>query len=116
VPGTVVSLLAPDSQTVVTTVVDDSGRFQLQAPEPGPYRLRAQRIGYMTTSKRPAGFRHCHVSATTIGKYLGMVVTSSVPKSNTAGRTERATSFAACLAFAWCLGPIRWTCCSALVG
>jgi len=50
---TVVRLLAPDSQTVATSVSDESGRFELAAPRPGPYRVRVERIGYTTAVLGP---------------------------------------------------------------
>jgi hypothetical protein len=33
----------------IGTLTDDDGRFQLRAPEPGRYRLRAERIGFKST-------------------------------------------------------------------
>ncbi len=45
--GTVaVVVLAPDDSVVETYVTDDNGRFVVQMPDAGSYRLRAERIGY----------------------------------------------------------------------
>lgn len=46
VPQAVVRLVAPEGETVVSTLSDGDGRFRLAAPQPGNWRLEVQRIGY----------------------------------------------------------------------
>ncbi len=45
--GTVeVAVLAPDDTVIETFVTDESGRFVVEMPDGGSFRLRAKRIGY----------------------------------------------------------------------
>jgi len=48
VAGAVVYLLDVDLQGVRAVLTDSVGGFRLSAPEPGPYSLRIERIGYET--------------------------------------------------------------------
>lgn len=41
-----VRLLDPDGRDVAVALSDDGGRYRLEAPAPGTYRLQAERIGY----------------------------------------------------------------------
>lgn len=41
-----VRLLDPDGRDVAVALADEAGRYRLRAPEPGAYRLHAERIGY----------------------------------------------------------------------
>lgn len=52
VPATLLTLLTESGDSLLSTLSDESGEFELLAPDAGPYRLRAQRIGYsdVTTS------------------------------------------------------------------
>lgn len=46
VPATLITLIAETGDSVNAVLSDGSGSFTVLAPVPGPYRLRAQRIGY----------------------------------------------------------------------
>lgn len=48
-----VTLFGPDGDQLLTVFADDRGRYSLQAPAPGAYRLRAVRIGYHPQEKGP---------------------------------------------------------------
>lgn len=48
VPTALVSLLDADGDQVAVSIADDVGGYRVQAPEPGVYRLRAERIGFET--------------------------------------------------------------------
>src|SRR5947209_6379928 len=52
VPGVSLELLSPQ-RIVARGTSDDSGRFALPAPAPGPYRIRAQRVGYRALLSTP---------------------------------------------------------------
>lgn len=41
-----VRLLSADGRDVAVALADEEGRYRLEAPEPGAYRLHAERIGY----------------------------------------------------------------------
>ncbi|KPJ82764.1 MAG: hypothetical protein AMS19_06765, partial [Gemmatimonas sp. SG8_23] len=41
-----VRLVDEDGEQVAITIADDRGRFRLEAPAPGSYRLQAERVGY----------------------------------------------------------------------
>ena len=47
--GAMMTLVHADGTEVDRTLTNGDGRFQLAAPTPGRYRLRADRIGYATT-------------------------------------------------------------------
>ncbi len=55
VEGALVSLVSVGEQSdrVASVLTDSTGTFTLRAPEPGSYRLRAQRIGYRTARSSP---------------------------------------------------------------
>ncbi len=53
VEGAMISLLPPGGEAAVSTLTDAGGRFRLDAPSPGAYRLRADRIGYTSTVSDP---------------------------------------------------------------
>jgi hypothetical protein len=50
VAGTLVVLLDQNGEQRGSVLTDAAGRFILQAPSPGRYRLRAERIGYPSTT------------------------------------------------------------------
>lgn len=52
VAGAQVSLLDEQGTAVASAVTDAAGAFRLQAPAPGEYRLRAERVGLRTTVTR----------------------------------------------------------------
>jgi hypothetical protein len=52
VPAGTVSLM-DDGAQLVSVVSDADGNFVLQAPQPGSFRLRAERIGYQTAETPP---------------------------------------------------------------
>jgi hypothetical protein len=53
VPGALVSLQRESGARVGQTLTDEAGRATLRAPEPGSYRLRADRIGYQGLLGQP---------------------------------------------------------------
>jgi hypothetical protein len=53
VPGALLSLQAASGRPVAQTLTDETGRAVLQAPGPGSYRIRADRIGYSGTVTDP---------------------------------------------------------------
>jgi len=52
-----VSLYRSDGTEVLSVLTDDQGRYLLQAPAPGAYRLRAERLGYHSREKGPFTLR-----------------------------------------------------------
>jgi len=48
-PGARVQLVGDDEQVLADTTTDDAGRYILQAPNPGPYRLQVELPGYPST-------------------------------------------------------------------
>ncbi len=48
VPTALVTLLDREGAQVAVSIADDAGGYRLQAPQPGVYRLRAERIGFET--------------------------------------------------------------------
>lgn len=48
-----VTLYGREQRELQTVFTDDSGRYSLQAPSPGTYRLRAERIGYHPVERGP---------------------------------------------------------------
>ena len=77
---TIVRLLAADSQTIVTTVSDDSGRFELRAPQAG--RVAAVSFVFISASNElgeaRGGFAAAWlgpVAATVAGGVAAVVVT-----------------------------------------
>jgi hypothetical protein len=55
--GAFVFLIAPDGERLAGTMTRGDGRFRLQPPLPGEYRLRAERIGYATSESPPLAVR-----------------------------------------------------------
>ncbi|MGH7637237.1 MAG: carboxypeptidase regulatory-like domain-containing protein [Gemmatimonadaceae bacterium] len=53
VPGVVVSLLDSTDAAVTRALSDASGRYELDAPRPGRYRIRTQRIGFRPVTSAP---------------------------------------------------------------
>jgi len=53
VEGAMVSLLSAGGGAAASSLTDTRGRFRLDAPSPGSYRLRADRIGYASTLTDP---------------------------------------------------------------
>jgi hypothetical protein len=54
VAGTLVTLRPESGGSPVGTLTDSAGNFRLSAPAPGVYILRAERIGFVTTSLPPS--------------------------------------------------------------
>jgi len=52
-----VSLHRPDGEQVAQAFTDDQGRYTLQAPGPGTYQARAERLGYHAQEKGPFTLR-----------------------------------------------------------
>jgi hypothetical protein len=50
ISGALVALIDAKGTTLVRTLTDESGRFGLRATTAGPYRLRADRIGFRSTT------------------------------------------------------------------
>jgi hypothetical protein len=48
-PGVRVQLVGDDEQVLADTTTDDAGRYILQAPNPGPYRVQVELPGYPST-------------------------------------------------------------------
>ena len=48
IPGALVRLLEPSGRGVAAALADASGRYRLDAPGAGTYRLRAERVGFAT--------------------------------------------------------------------
>lgn len=53
VAGATVTLLAENGRAVRSALSDNAGRFALEAPAPGVYRLRAARLGYRPATGAP---------------------------------------------------------------
>jgi hypothetical protein len=51
-----IHLLKSDHTLLSTVLTDTLGRFRIVAPGPGPYRLRAERLGYRTATSDPLHF------------------------------------------------------------
>jgi len=69
--GAIVVLLDDSSHRVAATISDDSGHFALKAPGAGRYILRADRIGYRSTTSAPLDL---DVGATAIQRLSAPVV------------------------------------------
>lgn len=53
VAGGTVTLLTTDSTVVTAVIAGDDGEFEIEAPEAGVYRLKAERIGYRASATPP---------------------------------------------------------------
>jgi hypothetical protein len=53
IPGVFIRVLAADSLPVAQGVADDSGRFAIEVPKAGEYRIELSRIGYALRLSKP---------------------------------------------------------------
>ena len=96
-----VRLVDEDGEQVAITIADDRGRFRLEAPAPGSYRLQAERVGYRPAESfgsskimNPPALRHAsEAGRKTVSKYsTRWYCASSLPLSSVCAQPAQAAS------------------------